>query len=71
MGTGSMPQGESCEGRKVPAPWKISLLVGISAWMEGEFQSLRRESSNKFVEGKMECPALLNLRHSSVSAGGG
>ena len=52
--TGPAPQGGSCEGEKVPALWEVSSPVGRSAWMEGEFQSLIGQRSNRFVEGKTE-----------------
>ena len=51
---GPAPQGESCEGENVPAPWEGSSPAERLGWMEGELQSLRGESSNQFVEGKME-----------------
>ena len=51
--TGPAPQGGSCEGQ-VPTPWEVSSPAGRLACREGELWSLRGESSNWFVESKME-----------------
>ena len=48
-----MPQGGSCDGGKVSAPWEAPSLAGRSAWMEEEFWSLGGECSNQFAEAKM------------------
>ena len=71
--------GGTCEGGKVPTPWEGSSLAEKLDWTEGEFSSLKQESSNWFVEGKMETnlnrgshqyTALPKLRYTSVSEGG-
>ena len=77
---GHVPQGGRFEGRKVYAPGEAPSLVGRSDWMEGELQSLGRECSNRFVEGKQKVtctegwhchPELPSLRHSWVGMGVG
>ena len=54
MRTGPALQGGSCEGGKVPAPWEGFSPAEKLDWMEREIQSLRGESSNQSVQGKME-----------------
>lgn len=66
--TGPLLLGESWERGNIPTSWKVPSLTGISARMEEELQSLRREHSNWFVKGKMErdlCTTFHSLRHSS------
>ena len=66
---GPAPQGESCEGGKVPAPRDVSSPSRRSSWMEGELQNANPRVI--CIEGWHRHPALLNMRYSSVSVGGG
>ena len=70
IGTGPAPLGGSCEGEKFATLWEVPSLVGRSARMEGELQSLGGEHRNWSAGGKTETctngwcchPALPSLR---------
>ena len=51
---GPAPLGRTSEKRKVSAHWEVPSLAGRSAGMGGGLQSLRREHSNRSVEGRVE-----------------
>ena len=51
--TGSVPQGGSCEGGKVPAPWVGSSSAEKLDWIDGEFWRQNGESS-EYLESKTD-----------------